>query len=45
MATYLYRLGGWAFENRRKVLLGWLAVLAVVVASAGAFSGQFSTKF
>jgi uncharacterized membrane protein YdfJ with MMPL/SSD domain len=45
MATYLYRLGGWAFENRRKVLIGWLAVLAVVVASAGAFSGQFSTKF
>jgi putative drug exporter of the RND superfamily len=45
MATYLYRLGGWAFENRRKVLLGWLAVLVLVVASAAAFGGQFSTKF
>jgi uncharacterized membrane protein YdfJ with MMPL/SSD domain len=45
MATYLYRLGGWAFDNRRKVLLGWVVVLAVVIASAGAFSGQFSEKF
>ena len=45
MATYLYRLAGWTFDNRRKVLLGWLAVLAVVIASAGAFGGEFSTKF
>jgi RND superfamily putative drug exporter len=45
VATYLYRLGGWAFENRKKVLLGWMAVLAVVIASAAAFSGQFSEKF
>ena len=45
MATYLYRLGGWAFDNRRKVLLGWLAVLALVIAAAGAFAGQFSSKF
>ena len=45
MATYLYRLGGWAFDNRRKVLLGWLAVLALVVFSAGAFGDKFSTKF
>ena len=45
MATYLYRLGGWAFDHRRKVLLGWIAVLALVTASAAAFSGQFSTKF
>jgi putative drug exporter of the RND superfamily len=45
MATYLYRLGGWAFDNRRKVLLGWVAVLALVVAGAGAFKGEFSTKF
>jgi uncharacterized membrane protein YdfJ with MMPL/SSD domain len=45
MATYLYRLGGWAFTNRRKVLFGWLAILGVVIASAGAFSGQFSSKF
>jgi putative drug exporter of the RND superfamily len=45
MATYLYRLGGWAFDNRRKVLLGWLAVLGLVIASASAFSGEFSSKF
>jgi uncharacterized membrane protein YdfJ with MMPL/SSD domain len=45
MATYLYRLGGWAFDNRRKVLLGWVAVLALVIFSAGAFSGQYSEKF
>lgn len=45
MATYLHRLGGWAFDNRRKVLLGWLVVLGLVIASASAFSGQFSSKF
>jgi RND superfamily putative drug exporter len=45
MATYLYRIGGWAFDNRRKVLLGWLVVLALVIAGAGAFKGEFSTKF
>jgi RND superfamily putative drug exporter len=45
MATYLYRLGGWAFDNRRKVLLGWVAVLALVIAGAGALSGQYSEKF
>ena len=45
MATYLYKLAGWTFDNRRKVLLGWLAVLAVVIAGAAAFSGEFSTKF
>jgi uncharacterized membrane protein YdfJ with MMPL/SSD domain len=45
MASYLYRLGGWAFDNRRKVLVGWLVVLGLVIASAAAFSGKFSTKF
>jgi uncharacterized membrane protein YdfJ with MMPL/SSD domain len=45
MATHLYRLGGWAFQNRRKVLFGWLTVLALVVASSVAFGGQFSSKF
>jgi uncharacterized membrane protein YdfJ with MMPL/SSD domain len=45
MASYLYRLGGWAFTHRRKVLFGWLAILAVVIGAAASFSGQFSTKF
>jgi RND superfamily putative drug exporter len=45
MATYLYRLGGWAFDNKKKVLFGWIAVLAVVIAGAGALSGQYSEKF
>ena len=45
MAKYLYRLGGWAFENRWKVLGGWIAVLAVVIGCAAAFSGETSDKF
>jgi uncharacterized membrane protein YdfJ with MMPL/SSD domain len=45
VATHLYRLGGWAFDHRRKVLLGWLAVLALVVASSSMFAGDFSSKF
>jgi membrane protein YdfJ len=45
VATYLYRLGGWAFDNRRKVLFAWIATLVAVVASSFAFSGQFSSKF
>jgi putative drug exporter of the RND superfamily len=45
VATYLYRLGGWAFDHRRKVLAGWVAVLVLVAFSASAFSGTFSTKF
>jgi RND superfamily putative drug exporter len=45
MATYLYRLGGWAFEHRWKVLGLWVAALAIVIASAGAFGGQTNDKF
>jgi uncharacterized membrane protein YdfJ with MMPL/SSD domain len=45
MARHLYRLGGWAFDHRRRVLVGWLALLALVIASAAAFSGQTSDKF
>jgi putative drug exporter of the RND superfamily len=45
MATHLYRLGGWAFDHRRKVLVGWVVALALVVASAAAFSGQTVNKF
>src|SRR5262245_20898016 len=45
MATYLYRLGGWSFENRRKVLLAWLFLLGVVGFCAVTFSGHTSEKF
>src|ERR1044072_8628044 len=45
VATFLYRLGGWAFDHRRKVLLAWVLVLGLVVFSAASFSGTFSTKF
>jgi RND superfamily putative drug exporter len=45
MATRLYRIGGWAFEHRRTVLVAWLVVLAAVVASASAFSGKTSNEF
>ena len=45
MATRLYRIGGWAFENRRKVLVGWLLVLVAVFASAAMFSGKTSNEF
>jgi uncharacterized membrane protein YdfJ with MMPL/SSD domain len=45
MATYLYRLGGWAFDRRRLVLTLWLVVLVGVLASAMAFKGRTSDKF
>ena len=45
MATRLYRLGRWAFDNKKKVLAGWLAMLALVIASMSAFSDEFSSKF
>ena len=45
MATRLYRLGGWAFQNRKKVLVAWLLVLVAVFASAAAFSGKTSNEF
>jgi RND superfamily putative drug exporter len=45
MAKRLYRIGGWAFENRRKVVIAWLLVVVAVVASASAFSGKTSNEF
>ena len=45
MASRLYRIGGWAFQNRRKVVGGWLLVLVAVIASASAFSGKTSNEF
>jgi RND superfamily putative drug exporter len=45
MATYLYRLGAFVFERRRRVVALWLVVLAAVIASAMAFGGQTNDKF
>ena len=30
MATFLYRLGGWAFRRRRRVLVAWILVVEQV---------------
>ena len=45
MASHLYRLGGWAFDHRGRVLAGWVVVLGLVIAGVAAFSSEFSTKF
>ncbi len=45
MATYLYRLGGWAFENRWKVLGAWVIVLVAVAFFAAAFAGETNDEF
>jgi membrane protein YdfJ len=45
MATYLYRLGGWAFENRWKTLGAWVLVLVAVVVASTAFKGETNDKF
>ncbi len=45
MATYLYRLGSWAFTNRRKVLAAWVLALAAVGVCAVSFKGQTNNKF
>ena len=45
MATYLYRLGGWAFEHRWKTLGMWLLVLVAVIGSAVAFKGKTNDEF
>jgi putative drug exporter of the RND superfamily len=45
MATFLYRLGGWAFERRWRVIAAWVVVIGLVVASAAAFSGKTNDKF
>jgi RND superfamily putative drug exporter len=45
MASYLYRLGRFAFRRWRWVAAGWLAILALVIAAAGALSGPTSESF
>lgn len=41
MAKYLYRLGEWAFLRPKRVLIGWLCILAV----AGAVVFGIGTSF
>ena len=45
MATYLYRLGGWAFQHRWVTLGAWGSVLAAVIVCAVAFGGEQNDKF
>jgi uncharacterized membrane protein YdfJ with MMPL/SSD domain len=45
MATYLYRLGSWAFRRRRTTVALWTLVLAGVIAGAVAFGGTTNDKF
>jgi putative drug exporter of the RND superfamily len=45
MATYLYRLGRFAFRSRRLVLALWLALLAAGIAGAVTLSGPTSNAF
>ncbi len=45
MATYLYRLGRFAFRARRLVLVLWLALLAAGIAGAATLSGPTTDAF
>jgi uncharacterized membrane protein YdfJ with MMPL/SSD domain len=45
MATYLYRLGGFAFEHRWKTVAAWLLLFVAVVGGAVAFKGKTNDEF
>jgi RND superfamily putative drug exporter len=45
MATYLYRIGRFAFRRWRLVAVGWLALLALVIGGAATLSGTTSEAF
>src|SRR5262245_4851250 len=45
MARHLYRLGGWAYDRRRRVVAVWLVALALVFGAAAAFSGKTTNEF
>src|SRR5437763_15499121 len=45
MAAVLYRLGGWAFERRRTVVLIWVAVLVLFGALVAGVGGKVSNSF
>jgi putative drug exporter of the RND superfamily len=41
----LGRMAGWSYDHRRSVLMGWLLLLLVVIASAGAVGNAFKDNF
>ena len=45
MATYLYKLGAWAFGRRRLVAAAWALALAAVIAAAVGLGGTTNDKF
>lgn len=45
MAQFLYKLGLAAHDNRKKFLVTWLAILAIVGLLAGLFMGKLSNTF
>ncbi|WP_020386955.1 MMPL family transporter [Kribbella catacumbae] len=45
MATYLYRLGRFAFRRRKLVVFVWLGLLAAGIAGAATLSGPTATGF
>src|SRR5262245_20756258 len=45
MARHLYRLGGWAYDRRRRVVAVWLVALALVFGAAAMFSGKTTNEF
>ena len=45
MASYLYRIGRFAFRRWRLVAAGWVAVLALVIVGAATLSGSTSEAF
>ncbi|MEN3279161.1 MAG: hypothetical protein V7607_301 [Solirubrobacteraceae bacterium] len=44
MATYLYLLGGWAFQHRWRVVALWATVLVAVVDAAAASAARPTTS-
>jgi RND superfamily putative drug exporter len=40
MSRYLYRLARWCYEHRRRVLVAWVVVAAVVISLGVAGHGK-----
>jgi putative drug exporter of the RND superfamily len=45
MATYLYRLGRFAFRQRKLVAALWVALLVAAIAGAVGLSGHTTSSF